>query len=122
MDAYGNKCSLSGRIDEDALDAGKCMPDIDTPLLQSTIPPSIKVPVTHPCWLIDHLDVEKFAYACSNRRKLFAFREVCVTTPLLLSNPVFGLRQAAIFEPSIRVADKDAMNHLFDRSISGICQ
>jgi hypothetical protein len=98
------------------------MSDIDTTLLLSTITPAIKVPVTHPRRLIDHLDVEIFAYASSNRRKLVAFREVCVTTPLLLSNPVFCLRQAAIFEPTIRVADKDAMNHLFDRSESRVGQ
>src|SRR5260370_471751 len=82
------------------------------PLLSAVATP-IKVPVTNCRGLVYHLDIKIFAHTLSDCLKLTTLGKVPIAMTLLLPNPLFGLRQIAVFEPAIRIADEDAVYQLF---------
>jgi hypothetical protein len=66
----------------------------------------------HACGLINDFNIKVTPNSVTNRFKVGAFGEVTVVALLLLMDPEFRFREATIFEPAIRIADRFAVKNL----------
>jgi hypothetical protein len=117
IDTDGGIWSFRRRIDEQPFYIAVGFPDIDATLFCAPAPLSIEVVVTHACRLIDHLDIEIEPDTPLQHTHSWTSRKVGVAAPLLLANPEFGLGQAAVFEPPVRVTDCCPVDEVFGESL-----
>jgi hypothetical protein len=115
MDAHRSKRPLLGRIDQKSFLFSGDVTEIDTALFLSAIPTPIKVSGSYSCRLINNFNIEILPHTAFDRLKSWAVSKIVLTSLLLFVDPRLGLREGAIFEPSVRVHNCYSMDEVSHR-------